>query len=626
MTGIYTLDNKLIDYTDDFAITKQVIDFVTFKIKGDVSVNFKIANTAKTRSAIGYLNEQQIGNPALNKTPVKVIRNGNQVLTGIIVIEQDDQINNQLEGYFISGNSNWFQKFNFSCKKIRNETYTLFWGNEGASRLERDNRNNIHGIVFPIVDYFGNGKRVNANFSSIKGTPQDGLDTIFSTSTPVILPCLYLHTLVEEIAKVSGVKISGNVLQDYRYISEIITPESLPIIDVQSNLEVVNFQINGNDVNRYTRMIRIESIAPDMSALEIIKYITYSFGCIPTFDVESNELSLNMTNKIDLSDSYDWSEYLKGFEYNYKELPSTINFKNKEDISDDEIKAYNDANATKFGDLSINTGKQDNREVTAYQSPFSASKTYINSNFGNNQLITYCKLYDIEPQESLTISTVSYFSASDSYIITLSAAPTKISFFNGMQFMAELLDTNGVSFGYAICSFTTALGTTIQIANTANEPSFTSGFIVVHSLTQTKSTPKVLMCKVDQQANTFMASSGISYPLSGSSSTGSIAWYSKPQGWPTFNAEPGISWSDLNISGYQDNGLDKTNLTVITKMLKSVPIRGRFLLPENVFNSYNFDRWIYLRHKNLNGYFFIPTIENYTDSNTEVWAYLYRVN
>jgi len=48
-------------------------------------------------------------------------------------------------------------------------------------------------------------------------------------------------------------------------------------------------------------------------------------------------------------------------------------------------------------------------------------------------------------------------------------------------------------------------------------------------------------------------------------------------------------------------------------MVQNPTVEVFMLLPQDVFESYNFDRFIYIKHKDLQGYFFPERISNYKD-------------
>jgi hypothetical protein len=64
----------------------------------------------------------------------------------------------------------------------------------------------------------------------------------------------------------------------------------------------------------------------------------------------------------------------------------------------------------------------------------------------------------------------------------------------------------------------------------------------------------------------------------------------------------------------------------IKKMLVNPTVKVTMLLPEKVFVDFNFDRFIFLKHKDFQGYFFVEKIENYKNGKTPVKVYLNMVD
>ena len=117
MTSFIDDNGNILDYSgEDVGLTKEVASFPDFKIKGDVSVDFKLNNNSQNRKALGYYGAQQINSPAFSKVPFNMFIDGNKAAKGFIVIKTSDDF--VIEAFFISGNANWFQSFEFNCKEI----------------------------------------------------------------------------------------------------------------------------------------------------------------------------------------------------------------------------------------------------------------------------------------------------------------------------------------------------------------------------------------------------------------------------------------------------------------------------------------------------------------------------
>lgn len=64
----------------------------------------------------------------------------------------------------------------------------------------------------------------------------------------------------------------------------------------------------------------------------------------------------------------------------------------------------------------------------------------------------------------------------------------------------------------------------------------------------------------------------------------------------------------------------------IKKMLVNPTVKVTMLLPEKVFRDFNFDKFVFLKHKDFQGYFFVEKIENYKNGKTPVKVYLNMVD
>lgn len=67
-----------------------------------------------------------------------------------------------------------------------------------------------------------------------------------------------------------------------------------------------------------------------------------------------------------------------------------------------------------------------------------------------------------------------------------------------------------------------------------------------------------------------------------------------------------------------DIAIDQRYYRRIKKMVINPTIEVWMVLPEAVYNSFNFDRFIYLKTKDFTGYFYVEKINNYKDAKTPV--------
>jgi hypothetical protein len=87
-----------------------------------------------------------------------------------------------------------------------------------------------------------------------------------------------------------------------------------------------------------------------------------------------------------------------------------------------------------------------------------------------------------------------------------------------------------------------------------------------------------------------------------------------------------LQLGDIQISSYGDKKMEDTYFRRIKNILRNPKCEAMMNLPLNVFQSFQFDKFITLKHKNLQGYFFVEKIDNYKDSKTSVKVYLLYID
>ena len=107
-------NNEPLQYEGDLTLTKQAISFFKFEIKGDFSVNFKVQNTANNRRLLNYHGGNQV---RLYENPFSLIDEfGNAFTYGTIRVNKDSC--DQLECFFVSGNTGWFDRLDFNINEM----------------------------------------------------------------------------------------------------------------------------------------------------------------------------------------------------------------------------------------------------------------------------------------------------------------------------------------------------------------------------------------------------------------------------------------------------------------------------------------------------------------------------
>ena len=201
------------------AMTKQAVSFFNGSIKGDVSTTFQVDNNSVNREVLGYSGPQMVNQIAWTKQAFNRMRNGNILDRGYIVIQDDDE--DFLSCFYVSGNSNWVQLLNGLITDLDYSGITN--GKDYNQILTVANMQALvsatDGVIFPMVDFcYDNRLGSNNYFGSTNDVTRD------VTNQPLLefYPALYLKSLTEEILNQNGLKISGNVLDDQIYKSMIL--------------------------------------------------------------------------------------------------------------------------------------------------------------------------------------------------------------------------------------------------------------------------------------------------------------------------------------------------------------------------------------------------------------------
>ena len=605
MTAFIDDDGNELDYNGkDFAITKQLISFHDFKIKGNASVNIKVTNTAHNRETFGYYGERQIS-PVVKKR-FNLVQDGNKIDTGDCVISNFDK--DEIEFFFISGNSNLLDLIDFKC----NEITTTRWD----VRNMASTWSNTEGIIYPIIDWVFGGEKYGYVFYSgltVNEKAYDGL-----TSITEFVPCLYVHTLLKEISVHAGISIDGDLLDDGFFRTIIISPNSVD--DVRQTI------LGGIRINN---IVKPEHIAPNIKVIDFLKWISISFGTLITFDLTSNSITLSMLKTINKSDAQDWSSYYISHEAVLSKYSNKTNIKYKQ--SDEQnIKQYNNSKEVLYADLQVNSDKNDGSVNNLYTAPFYSSYDKVGTTpmkFAT-PVGEMFRLTDKEP--------FAFTSVSASPAVTVVGTAIACAQFNGVNFPfldytatpgTELMIFrvgSGIYKGYHVNGINAISGTSSSDTIITSDMAFlgTSSGTLYTQTVQKISGHKVLSVIPGATPSYFCQYPSI-YIDSSSTSTVATAYFSKLNTiYSLLNAyTQGLNYGSIDESNRTDKPLSATYQNQVTTILKSPPLKARFLLPKSVFYAYEKEP-VYIKTERLTGYFLAEKIENYTESNKEVVVYL----
>lgn len=610
MTSFINDSGEELQYFGAIGVTKQSITFPQFKLKGDVSLNFDAPNNSYNRKVLGYYGLNQIDSPVYSENYFNLVVNGNIIGRGKMVIQEDDK--ESLNLFYISGNSNWFGLLNFSCRDIRNDSLSLQanWtsayttmGLDGTGAIVLSPT--TEGIVFPFIDWLYKGQKFDEYFldSSYKSTL--GNSDFIAVE---IFPTLYVKTLVAEIAKTAGIKIDGTLISDAFYNTLIVTPENCVLIDPATGTEIDTLGLYTTSAANY---ITIGSLAPDMKAVDFIKWLCLSFGVMPYFDEYSKKLTLNVIDKFRKDEALDWSEYYRGHKIYYN--ISQNNYIRVKEPSEDVFDSYNESHSLKYGEANLESEKTDGSEETIYTSPF---KPVLD--FQGDTPFAWCTpyipMFELEDDEVFEYTSVT--------IGTNSTAT-----FNGSGYpfdslsdyiIFRVVDDSGVYDGYHT-TYVTVPATATTITSKCAFISNSSGKIYTQSVKKGNPgarilsyIPRISATDVTADTNFYKGNPGSG---NGFTSVSTAYHYKETTGEGIDTYKKGLSYG--SISGH-DVSLVDSYLSTLSKSIKGPKIRFTMQLPESDFNKFIFDKYIFVKTKDLTGYFLVESISNYKDSKTLV--------
>lgn len=731
---------EVLDFDGDFAITKQAVSFFNSKIKGDFSVNFRVDNNSVNRKVLNYDGPQMLNQVAFTRQSFTLMRNGNPFARGFIVIQSD--LGKELDCYFISGNSNWINLVHGLINELDYSGVTNV--TNYTTQLTKDNVVSsmtglvTSGITFPLVDWAYKGyKGGNAWFMSLVRDVKSDYEWCYFD----FYPCFYLHSLMSEIAKQSGLKLSGNLMNDPLYKSLVITPTNgqikrdrinattargsafttasgvasqyntfvedsdpencfsasvytanrysrlvftITVVDASSGTGGVNGQINlrknggiflsspiqvtgtGGGEGTYTLVvdnglpittapgdqwdvsvsrvgaagtisvtlnIKIEvptfltaedyvlpdQFLPSIPCIDIIKFVFGYFGCSVYFNEYSKTITLNVIERLKQESAQNWSDYYISHTSNYTIESAKSNYIRLQQSNESALKGYDNAHFKKYGEAVLETDNTLQEIKDLFTIPFAASG-FIRGT--NQEWVTNIGLVNLVDQEPILYTS-----------ITNAAGDAQYDFPAGERYIrfgsvVRIVDDSGGNIGYYVCKSGT---TTAAFFKGLFFNQTSTGRIYPQAIEFPDINPRLLVVSnsipvpdFSQDVNIALENAALSGPFP--QTTVQYAHFAKSVTGDTIdNVKSNAAPENPDIAGFTDPDVKALYHKRIERMLGSPIITARMLLPESIFQGFDFQSFIYLKTKDLTGYFFVQSITNYQDSNTPVEVNLYML-
>lgn len=743
MTSFVDDSGNYIDYAGDLTLTKKAASIYDFKIKGDFSENFDLDNNSQIRKTLGYFGVNQIASPALSKVRFTMLRNGNGIKRGFIVIIGNDI--DKIQCFFLSGNGNWFSLLKTNIRDFNYNKYSI-GSLDVATKTPVDS-----GLIYPMVDWMFTGDKNEANFPALIYIGDYTNDE--TQRFPSLVPCAYLKTVFSEVLSQSGVKIAGDLVNDPIFNKILITPDRLNLqwpasavskshADLYMNSTQVvgvtsgdikfdtvlqrdntgfsydsttgaytvyqdctlhiRLWINPSVVQPYTMVmynlnsgisysaiyrtvpftgavnlvgtadawvnvkrgdklvckfnttapfnfnagaygtieiegnifgtslasnpgvtIPMSAIIPDMTALDLVKFVCNYFCCIAYFDDTNSVLTINKMDGISTWD--DWSTYYSSHRTEYINIAKN-NYIKFDEVEDMDIKNYNLNAATPYGGINIPTSFNIDTSQVISTLPFGPVKDRISPH--TKWQMPSIPLAELTIDKSFAFTSVTTDGSGNAIFNaaagTLGDGNNNYFFIYNLFFIAT--DQNFLS-GYHLSSNATS---SLVGSFRATPGASTTGLISTLKVNLIESKHRLLLVMTDYSVAGTMLGGATTWSTSSNSAvtthtTFHKSWFNKaPNNDSSDFMRESLAMSNTQGSYYRNDCMGDLYFRTIKNIFNGPLIRARMILPESVFYGWDFSKMVYLSTPDITGYFFVNAINNYNDSRTDVEVELLR--
>jgi len=335
----------------------------------------------------------------------------------------------------------------------------------------------------------------------------------------------------------------------------------------------------------------------------------------------------------------DWSDYVKSYEVQLNDV-AVNNYITYKESPDTYIQEYNKANTVPWGGGNIEVSDAtNNNDNNLFTFPFIAVRDGITNMFYNSAGTSLSGIrakyvHPFIPLIKLSLGDSVPFSASVSGGLSVAAWFA----YNG-DWVSDIVyvdDTSGFFDGYYIPSSvplpSAAGNVAIFTSDLTHAARSFSGDIYSVSLSGNKGVSAILIAL--PAAGTINTTNKIYDTVSGTNwrigttivQTYFLSYFNKPVigvGLDTYVNS--LSVGAVNDNLYINQPLKDRYYSRLTNIISNPPIRAKAVLPEKVFQSHMANELVYLNLHNLNGIFYVDSIENYVDSSQECDLILNRV-
>lgn len=208
------VNGAYLDFNGDIEIEKKIKLFEDIETTdGDISFAFELELTSHNIKTLKIPFPDVSSKRVYNIQDTEVFNDeGLRINKGSIRVESIS--GRYASCSFFGGNSNWFAMLNGNMTELSLSRYDQDLNETNIV----DSWTNTSGIIYPLID---------------TGTLLDrGFD---NAVTEDFVGCFYIHTLLKETFKQSGIKIQGELLNDPFFLSLIVVTNTRSKVDVDNN-------------------------------------------------------------------------------------------------------------------------------------------------------------------------------------------------------------------------------------------------------------------------------------------------------------------------------------------------------------------------------------------------------
>lgn len=359
-----------------------------------------------------------------------------------------------------------------------------------------------------------------------------------------------------------------------------------------------------------------EMFLPKINCFDLIKNIFCYFGCVIIYDDFNKTITANIIDKIDAKNADDWSNYYLSHRNEYTISVGNNNYLQLTQPQDTEIVKYNNTNNVGFGEGNITTPNTLLNSKDIFKFEFAPTKSGVSK---NGYYMPNIPLINLVPNgDAIPFSSIYNPGGGQIIFVEGGTLPTM-----NYQEVYSATNSAGVRLGFF---------NVVTLNFTGNSPSswfpyygVDSGFLHRQNVNYNDVGIRILSVNPSMQISDMTSrkdfSNGIQILGNGTTLSDTIDYpiFCKELiGNEVDNLKNNLAFDNpvINGSTFQDPSIKTLYFSKISKMYNNASIRLQMYLPEAIYQSFNFSKYIYLNTEKLQGYFWIESIVNYKDSAT----------